>query len=113
MHFLLSHLLFIIRKNLTWQKINLIAMLSSGGKLKHFEKVFNFKLEMANGFSHRTKKHLFGYEKLPKWASAKGNALIIYDEIVAALPGKEIAARALCNKADVKGEKTMKKVLRR
>jgi len=75
--------------------------LASGGKLKHFEKVFEYKLKIADQFSQGTKKHLFGIEKLPKWASAKGNALGIYDEIVAALPGKEIAAQALYNKADL------------
>jgi outer membrane protein assembly factor BamD (BamD/ComL family) len=75
--------------------------LTSGGKLKHFEKVFDYKLEIANKFAQGTKRHLFGIEKLPKWAPAKGNALDIYDEIVAALPGKDIAAQALYNKADL------------
>ncbi len=73
--------------------------LAIGGKLKHFEKAFDYKLDIANFFSAGTKKHLFGVGKLPKWAPAKRDALAIYDEIIAALPAKEIAAQALFNKA--------------
>jgi outer membrane protein assembly factor BamD (BamD/ComL family) len=75
--------------------------LSFGGKLKHFEKVFEFKLEIANDYSKGLKKHLFGFERLPKWAPAKSNAISLFDEIIAALPGKEIAAQALYSKADL------------
>lgn len=75
--------------------------LALGGKLKHFEKVFDFKLEIANYFAQGIKKHLFGFQRLPKWASAKRDAILLFDEIIAALPGKEIAAQALYNKADL------------
>src|ERR1700722_15483220 len=75
--------------------------LAIGGKLKHFEKVFEFKLEIAHYFAKGQKKHLFGFEKLPKWSPAKGDALMLFDEIIAALPGREIAAQALYNKADL------------
>ena len=75
--------------------------LALGGKLKHFEKVFEFKLEIANYFARGVKKHLFGFERLPKWAPAKRDAILLFDEIVAALPGKDIAAQALYNKADL------------
>jgi outer membrane protein assembly factor BamD (BamD/ComL family) len=75
--------------------------LTIGGKLKHFEKVFEYKLQIADSFAQGVKKHLFGVEKLPKWAPAKKSALSVYDEIIAALPGKEIAAQALYNKADL------------
>lgn len=75
--------------------------LAQTGKLKHFEKVFEYKLEIANTFSQGSKKHLFGFEKLPKWAPAKTDAVTIYDEIIAALPGQEIAAQALYNKANL------------
>jgi outer membrane protein assembly factor BamD (BamD/ComL family) len=75
--------------------------LALGSKLKHFEKVFEFKLEIANCYAKGNKKHLFGFERLPKWAPAKGNALSLFDEIIAALPGKDIAAQALYNKADL------------
>ncbi len=75
--------------------------LSLGGKLKNFEKVFDYKLGIANFYAQGVKKHLFGMERLPKWSPAKLDALLIYDEIIAALPGKEIAAEALYQKADL------------
>jgi outer membrane protein assembly factor BamD (BamD/ComL family) len=75
--------------------------LALGGKLKHFEKVFDYKLEIANYFTSGSRKHLFGFESLPKWAPGKGDSLVLFDEIIAALPGKEIAAQALYNKAEL------------
>ncbi len=75
--------------------------LESGGKLKHFEKVFEYKLQIANHYAHGSKRHLFGLEKFPRWAPAKKDSIALYDEIIAALPGKEIAAQALYNKADL------------
>lgn len=75
--------------------------LALGGKLKHFEKVFDYKLEIAKSFVEGSKKHLFGLQQMPKWAPAKGDALKLLDEIVVALPGKEIAIEALFRKADL------------
>ncbi len=75
--------------------------LSLSGKLKHFETVFEYKLEIANRFIDGKKRHLFGNEKLPKWSSGKVNAVEIYDEIIAALPGKDIAAQSLYHKAEL------------
>ncbi len=79
--------------------------LALGGKLKHFEKVFEYKLAIANQFAEGKKKHLFGVEKLPKWASAKSDAVEVYDEIIAALPAHELAAIALYQKADLERNK--------
>jgi outer membrane protein assembly factor BamD (BamD/ComL family) len=75
--------------------------LALGGKLKYFEKVFEYKLEIANQYASGFKKHMFGIGGLPRWAPAKGDSLDLYDEIIAALPGKEIAAYALYQKADL------------
>lgn len=75
--------------------------LALSGKLKHFEKVFEFKYQIANHFSQGNKKHVFGKQKLPKWLPAKKDALSLYDEIIAALPGKDIAAEALFSKAQL------------
>ncbi len=69
------------------------------GKLKHFEKVFEFKYDIANCYRNGRKKHLFGSRHFPKFASGKGNVMEIYEEIIASLPGKEIAAKALFDKA--------------
>lgn len=73
--------------------------LNTGGKLQHFEKVFDYKLAIADQYAQGIKKRLFGVKRLPRWVSAKGDALALYEEITAALPGKEIAALALYNKA--------------
>lgn len=75
--------------------------LTQSGKLKHFEKVFEFKYYIADYYQKGKKKHLFGLSQLPKWSSGKEEAVALLDEIVAALPGKEIAARALFMKADI------------
>lgn len=74
--------------------------LTATGKLKHFEKVFEFKYYIADYYQKGRKKHLFGLPKLPRWASGKTDSLELLEEIVAALPGKEIAAKALYLKAE-------------
>jgi len=74
--------------------------LSQNGKLKHFEKTFEYKFLIAENYRKGKKKHLFGVEKLPKWSPAKADSLTLYDEIIAALPGREIAAKALFSKAE-------------
>jgi outer membrane protein assembly factor BamD (BamD/ComL family) len=73
--------------------------LNLGGKLKHFEKVFDFKLEIASFYAEGKKKHIFGLKKLPKWAPAKADAIKLYDEIIAALPAQDVGAEALYRKA--------------
>lgn len=75
--------------------------LSHSGKLKYFEKVFEFKYHIADYYQKGRKKHLFGFSYLPKLASGRGDALVILDEIIAALPGKDIAAKSLFAKAEV------------
>ncbi len=75
--------------------------LSSSGKLKHFEKVFEFKYQIADYYRQGMKKHLFGISQLPRWASGKGDSLLLLDEIIAALPGKELAAQALYAKSEI------------
>lgn len=75
--------------------------LESSGKLKHFEKVFEFKYYIANHYQEGYRKHLFGVSRLPRVISGKNEALEIYDEIVAALPTKDLAADALFAKADL------------
>lgn len=77
------------------------AYLNLSGKLKHFQTAFEYKLAIANCFAQGKKKHLFGFTTLPKWSSGKGYAFEIYDEIIAALPGKDIAAEALYQKAEL------------
>ncbi len=73
--------------------------LALSGKLKHFEKVFEFKYYIADYYVQGCRKHLFGISSMPRLASGKEDAIEILDEIIATLPGKEIAARALFAKA--------------
>ncbi len=73
--------------------------LNLGGSLKHFEKVFEFKYFIAEYYREGRKKHPFGIERLPRIASGKKNALELYDEVIASLPSREIAAKALYSKA--------------
>jgi len=75
--------------------------LTSSGKLKHFEKVFDFKFHIADYYQKGRKKHMFGMSKMPRWSSGKGDALDLLEEIIAALPGKDIAAQSLFTKAEI------------
>lgn len=75
--------------------------LSSNNTLKHFEDIFDFKYQIALRYRNGVKKHLFGFEKLPKVISAKSDSLLLLDEIIAALPGKELAAKSLFLKSEI------------
>lgn len=72
--------------------------LNQKGTLKHFEKVFNYKFEIAEQYRNGKKKHPFGIATLPRMAPAKNDAIALYDEIIATLPGRTIAAQALFGK---------------
>lgn len=75
--------------------------LALGGKLKHFEKVFEYKIEIANAYSSGKKRHMFNVQQLPKWMPAKSDAVALYDEVIAALPAHDLAATALYQKAEL------------
>ncbi|NGX61030.1 MAG: Outer membrane protein assembly factor BamD [Chlamydiae bacterium] len=68
------------------------------GRLKHFESVFSHKYEIAEAYRTGKKKHIFGVRQMPRLFPGGGDALVIYDEILAALPGKELSAKALFGK---------------
>ncbi len=65
---------------------------------KYFEQAIGLRLAIAEAFRHGEKKHLFGFKKLPRMIPAGEDALAIYDEIIAALPHHDNAARALFGK---------------
>lgn len=73
--------------------------LNLGGNLKHFEKVFEFKYQIAQSYMQGSKKHLFGFQRFPRMMPARGEALSLYDEIIASLPTRDIAAEAMYGKA--------------
>lgn len=72
---------------------------------QHFEEAVDLRQSIAEGFRQGAKKHLFGVQSLPKWIPAGEDALGIYDEIIAALPHHDIAARALFGKGMVLRER--------
>ena len=63
-----------------------------------FEKVVCYKFAIAEAFRKGECCHLFGARNLPKWLSADCEALEIYDEIIAIVPGQELAVRSLWGK---------------
>lgn len=75
--------------------------LNLGGNLKHFEKVFEFKYYIAEYYSKGSKKHMFGIKQLPRVVPAKGDALVLYDEVIASLPNKEITVKSLYGKGNL------------
>lgn len=66
---------------------------------KFFKQAIEYKFVIAERFRNGATRRFFGTKQLPKWASGKSMALDIYDEVIAAMPSNEIAARALYAKA--------------
>ena len=67
----------------------------------YFEETLKFKFSIAQKFKEGARKHMFGTKYLPKWASGQSVALSTYDEVIAALPCHEIAAKALYSKGEL------------
>ena len=68
---------------------------------KHFDEAIHYKFTIAESFRQGVKKPLFGNHKMPKWESGEEVALTIYDDVIAALPHDDMAARALLGKAEI------------
>lgn len=75
--------------------------LDTGAQLNHFEKIFEYKFQIAEGFAHGAKRHLFGVGRFPKWIPSRGKALEIYDEVIATLSSSEIGIKALFSKGEL------------
>ena len=65
----------------------------------HFEEAIQMKFEIAEAYRNGKKKPLFGSHKLPRWLSAKEDAIEIYDEVITSIPHSEMAAKSLLGKA--------------
>lgn len=65
---------------------------------RFFQETVEYKFAIAERFKEGAKRRFFGTKKLPKWACGKSNAIQIFDEVVAAVPCHDIAARALVSK---------------
>lgn len=66
---------------------------------KFFEEAIQFKFKIAEKYHRGAKKHILGWETMPKWVPAREEAIAIYDEVITALPHHELAAHALFGKA--------------
>lgn len=77
------------------------AYLNHVSSPKHFEEAIEYKFNIAEQFSHGAKKRLFGSIKMPAWVPAKEDSIPIYDEVIAAIPHSEFAAKSLLSKARV------------
>ena len=66
---------------------------------KFFEEAIQYKFRIAEQFHRGAKKHILGWESMPKWVPARAEALRIYDEVITALPHHELSAHALFGKA--------------
>lgn len=78
---------------------NLSLYLTQVDAAEHFEDVYRYKFHIAEAFRTGAKRHLFGSETLPSWASAQEDAIKIYDEIITALPHHELTSKSLFAKA--------------
>ncbi len=66
---------------------------------KFFEEAIQYKFRIAENYHHGAKKHILGWETMPKWVPARDEAIRVYDEVITALPHHELAARSLFGKA--------------
>jgi len=62
---------------------------------QYFEETIYYKYDIADQFRCGAKKRLFGTKQLPKWAPAYALAIEIFDEVIAAVPCHDLAAKAL------------------
>lgn len=74
-----------------------------GGKShpKYFIEAIEYKFCIAEAFRQGAKRRFFGTKQLPKWASGEELGVQIYDEVIAALPSHDFAARALYSKGNL------------
>lgn len=68
---------------------------------QNLEGAIQSKFLIAEAYKEGAKKHLMGLQAMPKWLGGEEDALIIYDEVIAALPNHELAARSLFSKAQL------------
>lgn len=68
---------------------------------RFFQETIEYKFAIAERFKEGAKRRFFGAKKFPKWASGTAMSLKIYDEVIAAVPSHDIAARALVAKGSL------------
>lgn len=68
---------------------------------KHFEEAIEYKFNIAEQLAQGAKKRLFGSVKMPAWVPAKEDSIEIYDQVIAAMPHSDFAAKSLLSKSRV------------
>ncbi|MBS0620305.1 MAG: outer membrane protein assembly factor BamD [Verrucomicrobia bacterium] len=68
---------------------------------KFFEEAIECKFKIGEKYHHGAKRHILGWEAMPKWVPAREEAVSIYDEVITALPHHDLAAKALFGKAEL------------
>lgn len=69
--------------------------------LQHFREAIELKFYIAEKFKEGARRHVLGWEALPKWMPAYEESLKIYEEVISALPNDDLAAKALFGKAEL------------
>ena len=69
------------------------------GNPRYFQSTVEFKFSIAEQLNAGAKRRVLGSKKMPKWACGLSLALEIYDEVIAAVPCSDLAAKALISKA--------------
>ena len=77
------------------------AYLEQGLSTKFFDKVIHYKFSIAEHFRQGGKRRFFDKESWPKWLPSKEEAIEIYEEVAAAIPQEEMAAKSLYGKAEL------------
>jgi len=78
---------------------NLSQYLKKQTAVQHFREAIEFKFYIAEQFKEGAKRHVLGWESMPKWMPAYEESMKIYEEVISALPNDDLAAKALYGKA--------------
>ncbi|MCB1181262.1 MAG: tetratricopeptide repeat protein, partial [Chlamydiia bacterium] len=71
------------------------------GQTRHFSKTFEYKYLIAEAYRKGARRHLLGKKRLPKIVLGREASIALYDEVIVAMAGQEVAAKALYGKAKV------------
>ena len=81
---------------------HLSLFLEKWATTKFFKKAVELKYKIARKYQSGFKKHVMGYQSLPKLESGYEDALLLYDEVIGLLPRDELAAKSMFYKAQLK-----------
>ena len=77
----------------------LTRYLKSDFSPKYFEEAMHYKFAIAKKYKDGAKKNLFGWKNAPKIVDAEEDAIALFDEIIATMPGHDLACKSMFEKA--------------